>query len=142
MTKLLDAFPQLLPQATCAPFHGVTKGAGISVTYRKFLTDRHLIAPCSAVAVSFQRAAAVVDVAGHVGRVIAELHREVLPAGVPQLAVLSLAGTRGAQLLWDGTGARSQHCSPPALNSMTLLLLSSSPGCWKGIQSQESSYSK
>ena len=36
---------------------------------------------------------AIVDVTGHVGRVVAELNSEVLAAGVLQLAVLSLAGT-------------------------------------------------
>lgn len=36
---------------------------------------------------------AIVDVTGHVGRVVAELNGEVLAAGVLQLAVFSLAGT-------------------------------------------------
>lgn len=79
---------------------------GIHVTYRKFLTDRHLIPASSIVAFFFQRAVAVVDVLGHVGRVTAELHSEVLPAGVPQLAVLSLAGMRGAHG-YCGTGANT-----------------------------------
>lgn len=39
-----------------------------------------------------QRAVAIVDVPGHVGRVTAELDGDVLAAGVFQLAVLSLAG--------------------------------------------------
>lgn len=43
---------------------------------------------------------AIVDVTGHVGRVVAELNGEVLAAGVLQLAVLSLAGTsKSTQLL-------------------------------------------
>lgn len=94
--KLPGAFLQLLAQATCVPFHGARKGVEICVTYRKFLTHRHLIPPCSTKAFFFQRAVAVVNVAGHISGVIAELHREVLPTRVPQLAVLSLAGTRGA----------------------------------------------
>lgn len=80
----------------CAPFHGGRKGTGICITYRKLLTDRHVVPPSSPVPFLLQGAVAVVDVAGHVGGVTAELHREVLPAGVSQLAVLSLAGTRGA----------------------------------------------
>lgn len=74
---------------------------GIHVTYRKFLTDRHLTSPSHVVAFFFQRAVAVVDVMGHVGRVVAELDGEVLGAGVLQLAVLSLAGmNKSTQLLW------------------------------------------
>lgn len=43
---------------------------------------------------------AIVDVMGHVGRVVAELNSEVRATGVLQLAVLSLAGTnRSTQLL-------------------------------------------
>lgn len=41
----------------------------------------------------FQRALAIVNVTGHVGRVVAELDGEVLAAGVLQLAVLSFART-------------------------------------------------
>lgn len=100
--KLPGAFLQLLAQATCVPFHGARKGVEICVTYWKFLTHRHLIPPCSTVVFVFQRAVAVVDVAGHSSGVIAELHREVLPTRVPQLAVLSLAGTRGTVTVgWD-----------------------------------------
>lgn len=81
-------------------FHGARKEAGIHITYRKFLTDRHLISPSHVVAFFFQRAVAIVDVMGHVGRVVAELNSEVQATGVLQLAVLTLAGTnRSKQLL-------------------------------------------
>lgn len=66
---------------------------------------------------------AIVDVMGHVGRVVAELNGEALVTGVLQLAVLPLAGTNNAQLLrlthrrYHGVKLLQTCCSPPSLNS-------------------------
>lgn len=66
---------------------------------------------------------AIVDVMGHVGRVVAELNGDVLAAGVLQLAVLPLAGTNNAQLLrlthrrYHSVELLQTCCSPPSLSS-------------------------
>lgn len=75
---------------------------------------------------------AIVDVMGHVGRVVAELNGDVLAAGVLQLAVLPLAGTNNAQKVPRcGAAANMLLSTKSQLNLFSCsCALGSSTACW------------